>query len=84
MLKDLKLTPVLDGLADVVVVADLHNRIVYVNPAVERLLGRKPEELKEQPLSVLIPERLRAQHEAGMARYARTGSAKLMGRPVRA
>jgi PAS domain S-box-containing protein len=83
MLKDLKLTPVLDGLADLVVVADLDNRIVYANPAVERLLGRKPEELQGQRLSVLVPERLRAAHEAGMARYARTGAAKLMGRPVR-
>ena len=69
----------LEALPDTVVVADRAGRIAYVNPAVRVLLGHEPEDLVGQPLTVLMPERLRHGHGAGFARYAATGEGKLVG-----
>ncbi|MGY1838983.1 MULTISPECIES: SpoIIE family protein phosphatase [unclassified Modestobacter] len=69
----------LAALPDTVVVADREGRIAYVNPAVETLLGHRPEDLTGRPLTVLMPERLRVGHGTGFARYAATGTGKLVG-----
>ena len=66
-------------LPDTVVVADREGRIAYVNPAVEVLLGHRPETLLGQSLTVLMPERLRSGHGAGFSRYRETGEGKLVG-----
>ena len=59
---------------DAVVVADRRGRIAYVNPAIHALLGHRPEALVGQPLTVLMPERLRHGHGTGFARYAATAA----------
>ena len=69
----------LEALPDVVVVADVRGRIVYTNPAVRSLLGHEPRNLRGLPLTVLIPERLRAAHTHGFARFLSTGSGTLVG-----
>lgn len=46
--------------------------VTFCNPAVERMLGWKPEELIGRTLEVIIPERLRDQHRRGVERYLRT------------
>ena len=69
----------LEALPDTVVVADHHGRIAYVNPAVEKLLGHRPEDLTGRSLTVLMPERLRRGHGNGFARYAATGRGELVG-----
>ncbi|WP_232807342.1 SpoIIE family protein phosphatase [Geodermatophilus chilensis] len=69
----------LEALPDAVVVADREGRIAYVNPAIHALLGHRPEVLVGQPLTVLMPERLRRGHGDGFARYAATGHGKLVG-----
>jgi sigma-B regulation protein RsbU (phosphoserine phosphatase) len=66
----------LEALPDMVVVADPHGRITYVNRAVSTLLGHDPAALLGQSLTVLMPERLRAGHGTGFARYAATGSSR--------
>lgn len=68
---------ILQSLPDVVVVADAEGRIVYTNPAVGSLLGHDPAELRGAPLTDLVPERFRAAHEAGFARFVATGRGKL-------
>lgn len=75
---------VLDGLPDAIVVADEGSRIVYVNAATEKLLGWGRRDLVGQPLTVIIPERLREAHLAGMARYLMTQEPRVIGkRPIR-
>ncbi|HEV7872164.1 MAG TPA: SpoIIE family protein phosphatase [Modestobacter sp.] len=69
----------LEALPDMVVVADHHGHISYVNRAVSTLLGHDPDALLGQSLMVLMPERLRAGHGTGFARYAATGRGKLVG-----
>jgi PAS domain S-box-containing protein len=59
--------------ADVIVTIDEGSRILFINPAVERVFGYRPEELAGRSLSVLMPEYLRHLHQAGLARYVETG-----------
>jgi PAS domain S-box-containing protein len=69
----------LEALPDVVVVADADGRIVYTNPAVRTLLGHEPAALRGEPLTVLVPPRLRAAHEHGFNRFLATGAGTLVG-----
>jgi PAS domain S-box-containing protein len=62
--------PALEYVPDAVIVADTSNHIRYSNPAVSKLLGWSADDLVDQPLTMLIPQRLRAAHEAGFARFS--------------
>lgn len=57
---------------DAIFTIDEGSRITFCNRAVERLFGHAPEELIGKPLDIIIPERLRAAHRRGIARYLRT------------
>ena len=50
-----------DSLIDAVLILEDQGRLIYANPAVERLLGWKVASLFGVPLTDLLPERLRAQ-----------------------
>jgi PAS domain S-box-containing protein len=58
---------------DAILTIDAQSTILSANPATERIFGWSPDELVGRPLTVLIPERYRPQHAAGVARYLRTG-----------
>lgn len=75
--------PTLDHVPDAVIVASPDNVIRYVNPAVSKMLGWPASELLGRPVTAIIPTRLRAAHEAGFGRFARTGTIRLDGRPLR-
>ncbi len=73
----------LDVLPDTVVMVDARGRLAFVNQAARRLLGYEPGELIDRPLSILLPEALRARHEAMVDAFRRDGQTTLMGsRPV--
>jgi PAS domain S-box-containing protein len=57
---------------DAIFTMDENSVILFCNPAVERMFGYKSEELIGRSLDILIPERLRAQHHAGIERFLRT------------
>jgi PAS domain S-box-containing protein len=57
---------------DAIFTIDANSRILFVNRSVERLLGYTPEELIGRNLDVIIPERYRNAHRAGLERYMRT------------
>jgi PAS domain S-box-containing protein len=73
----------LDQLSEPVVAANGEGRIVYLNPAAERLLGWEQDELLGHPLLTIVPHRLRPAHLAGFERYLATRRAKVLGRTVR-
>lgn len=52
---------------------DENSRILFANPAIEDILGYEPAELVGESKMVLIPERLRPAHAAGLEKYLRTG-----------
>jgi PAS domain S-box-containing protein len=75
--------PLVEALLDGVVVADTSGSIVYANRAVETLLGWSPEMLCGQPVTVLIPARLRPAHLSAFATFAAGGPGRLIGHPLR-
>lgn len=75
--------PVVDALLDGVVVADVSGTIVYANHAVESLLGWPPEVLRGQPVTVVIPPRLRPAHLAAFGAFAAGGRPRLIGHALR-
>lgn len=67
---------------DAIVTADHLGRITYVNHATEALFGRSAVALLGQPLTMLMPERLREAHARGLARYLSTREARVLGRTL--
>jgi PAS domain S-box-containing protein len=61
-------------------IVDDSGRIAMANRVLAESLGYTPTALVGQPLSLLLPERYRPQHEALMAGYRQTGEARMMGR----
>ena len=53
------------------------SEILFANPATKRIFGHKVEQVIGQKLTMLMPEYLRAVHEAGIARYVETGKRHL-------
>jgi PAS domain S-box-containing protein len=68
--------------SDAIVSADQRGTIVYVNPAAEQLFGYSAEELLDQPLTCLMPERFRPLHFAGFKRYVAGGPARVVGKGI--
>jgi PAS domain S-box-containing protein len=73
-LQDLGIDQLLESVRDAVVVADARTgRIVLWNSAATKIFGYSSSEALEHSWTVIVPERLKAQCEAGMARYRDTG-----------
>lgn len=63
-------------LADAVIVADPSGTIVFWNAAATRVFGFSRDEAIGAALDLIIPERLRARHDAGYRETMRTGHTK--------
>jgi diguanylate cyclase (GGDEF)-like protein/PAS domain S-box-containing protein len=64
----------LENVSDAVVVVDASSgRIVLWNAAATKIFGYSSSEARDHSWTVIVPERLKAQCEAGMARYRDTG-----------
>src|ERR687897_591689 len=65
---------ILESVRDAAVVVDARSgRIVLWNAAATKIFGYSSSEALEHSWTVIVPERLKAQCEAGMARYRDTG-----------
>ncbi len=74
---------ILNSALDCVVTIDHEGRITEFNPAAERTLGRRRDEVMGVPLAdVIIPPSLREAHRQGLERYLATGDARVLGRRV--
>ncbi|PTL80079.1 PAS domain-containing sensor histidine kinase [Vitiosangium sp. GDMCC 1.1324] len=74
----------MDAMADPLVACDTDERVLYLNPAAERLLGWTQEELVGQPFTVLVPRRLHTFDAQSFLRYLLGRRRALSGRPIRA
>ena len=79
---DSRLRAIMSASRDAIVSADAHGRIVFYSDGAETMFGWSPGEVLGQSLEVLMPERYRAAHRAGLARYAATGDMRAIGRTV--
>ena len=68
-----------DFAPDTVVVVDHDGQIIRVNAQVEKMFGYRREELVGQPIEVLIPDRLRAEHVRERAGYIAEPHTRPMG-----
>ena len=68
-----------EAIPDALIISDQDGRIRLVNAQTERLFGYRREELIGQPVELLVPERLRAEHPALRQRYYRDPSVRAMG-----
>lgn len=74
---------IIDTVRNGIVASDDAGRIVEFNPAAERMFGYTREEAIGQPLAELIvPERHRQAHLAGMRRFRETGETRMIDRRV--
>lgn len=69
----------LDVAADAMLVVDSQGRIVLANPAAERLFGYDLDELARLTVEDLMPQRLRAMHQAQRAENGGRSRSRAMG-----
>jgi PAS domain S-box-containing protein len=67
---------------DAIVTADSESNIVTWNAAAARMFGYEASEVVGEELTLVVPERFRDAHRAGMARVVATGTTKLVGHSV--
>ena len=71
----------LDAALDAVVSIDHEGMVIEFNAAAERMFGYSREQaMGREMASLIVPERLRAAHRSGMARFLATGQATVLGR----
>ncbi len=74
---------ILDGALDAIITMDHEGKVVDFNPAAERTFGFRKEDMVGQLMAEkIIPERLRGAHRAGLARYLKTGEARVLGQRI--
>jgi PAS domain S-box-containing protein len=69
---------VAENATDGVINADGEGRITYFNPAAERMFARSAADVLGRPLSVLMPDRFVAAHEAALRRVAAGGERRIL------
>jgi len=67
---------------DAIITADIDGNIVDFNQASEMMFGLSNIEMEGKPLTILMPERFRSAHMAGIRRYRKTGEAPMLGKTV--
>jgi PAS domain S-box-containing protein len=68
--------------SDAIITVNSHGQIVFWNQAAEAIFGYSADEVVRQPLTFLMPERFRKEHQDGVKRVASTGRSKMIGRTV--
>jgi PAS domain S-box-containing protein len=67
---------------DAIVIADETGGISYANRAASELFGYRSDELKDRPLTDLMPEGFRKAHQKGFARFLETKEPVVIGTTV--
>jgi PAS domain S-box-containing protein len=79
---ELERANLLEHALDAVVGANEKNVITFWNKNAEEIFGWSKVEALGQELNMIIPERLRSAHFAGMQRFVQTGIAKIQNRRI--
>jgi len=74
---------ILESALDAIVTTDDHGVILEFNPAAEAMFGlARQRAVGAKIRDVIIPDRLRAAHDAGMAHYLNTGESRILNRRI--
>jgi adenylate cyclase len=77
-----RVASIVESANDAILSIDRGGRVLQWNPYAEALFGRTADEMLGQQLDVIIPERFRAAHHAGIARVVRGDERHVIGRTV--
>ncbi|MGI8967532.1 MAG: PAS domain S-box protein [Chloroflexota bacterium] len=77
-----RLRSVLETASDAIVTMAEDGRILSFNRGAEHAFGYTAAEAIGQPVALLVPDRLRERHVAGLRRYLATGEARIVGRTI--
>ena len=68
---------------DGIIIIDSHGSVLEFSESAERIFGHKKAEILGKNMSeIIVPERYRSAHEAGMARMRDTGKANILGQRI--
>ncbi len=76
------LDAIVNTAADAIVIADSSGRIIGWNPAACGMFGHEEHDVLGEPLWMIVPERFRAAHNAGLRRVVETGETRIVGKTV--
>ena len=76
---EVRLRAILHTAVDAIVTIEASGAIESVNPAAERMFGYARDELLGRNVSMLMPAPWREEHDRYVARYLRTGEARIIG-----
>jgi PAS domain S-box-containing protein len=74
-----RMRAVVETAVDGVILIDAFANILMFNPACERLFGYAAREVIGQNVRVLMPDPYRSEHDSYIARYRKTGEARIIG-----
>ena len=74
-----RIQAIFDTTVDAIVTIDERGVVESANPSVERLFGRRPQDLVGRNVSLLMPSPHRERHDEYLARYLATGEARVIG-----
>src|SRR5205823_4498198 len=77
-----KFRTVTHSVGDAIISADIRGTIIFWNYAAEKIFGYSQDEVLGKPLTMIIPERYRERHRAGIARLQTGGEGRVIGRTV--
>jgi|GEM_PF-1840739 len=79
---DLRLHAMMQSASDALIIADKDGNITSSSSVAQNIFQYGEEDLKNKPLTMLIPKRYRASHEIGLQRLIATGKGKIIGKKV--
>lgn len=78
----LRLSSIVQTESDAIITSDESGRIRSWNPGAQRLFGYEEAEVLDRDLTILIPQRYRDSHIAGMRRLSADGAPRVLGRAI--
>lgn len=75
----ISLESMLDQAVDGVVAIDHQNRVIFFNPAAERLWEISKQDVLGRNVKMLVPPEIRDQHDGMVGRHRRTGEDRIVG-----
>ncbi|MGI9086445.1 MAG: PAS domain S-box protein [Chthoniobacterales bacterium] len=79
---EMRFRSVSQSIGDAIISSNAAGEIIFWNHAAEKIFGHGEAEAMGQQLSIIMPERFREMHRAGMKRYLAGGEARVMGKTV--
>lgn len=79
---ELKFRSLAQSANDAIISADSDGAIISWNRGAQAIFGFTEKEIIGKPLTLLIPERYRAAHKAGLERMRASGAPRVTGKPV--